>query len=457
MKKILTSIFLTIILALIALVALFYVFINSDKAKSEIEKQIESQTGLQVRLHGKIGWVLTPRLGASFDKVELVNSPVSQYLAVQSDKANVLIDWQSLFTGKVIIQKLIFQHLSLAVNQSITPHHAKVQLTGDLQLDPRAQKMKMDSVDIVYGNLHGTGAISGEQIFKKPAADINLHFPEMNIPYGLAGKLLNATIKAHISLNQPIQGELTADRLQFKNQTVSQISSQFTLDPKKIQFLSLKGIIAKGSVNGQVIITDYLILPHYEVQATLANVELSELLQSGILKGPADINLNLTMVGKNKDALLNSMNGDAKLAAKDGVLNNVDLLQQISSVKNFIKTNPEAVSGVKETHFSQLTGTGVIKQGVLTNNDLMLVSPNLQVNGVGTINLLSQEMNYNATIKAAVNLLGSHLNLEAPVKMTGTLAKPNVKVDVNSLKMTGKKINMNFKFLSKIHMKSFKV
>ena len=52
------------------------------------------------------------------------------------------------------------------------------------------------------------------------------------------------------------------------------------------------------------------------------------------------------------------------------------------------------------THFSRLTASGVISNGVFTNNDFILQSPDLQATGHGAINLVDQQLKYNLMVKA---------------------------------------------------------
>lgn len=457
MKKIMLICALLIIFAAAVLIALSTVFINSDRLKTKIVQQIHAQTGLQVVLHGKINWIFAPQLGASFAEVELIEPPIfDQHLSAKSRRVDVFLAWRPLISGQVVINKLMFQQISVSVNKKILQVKMNAVITGDVQIDFPAQQLIIDNLMIDSGGVHATGKISGQKIFQAPELDGQLQIAQLDLGHGLSTVLTNNVIHFQLSPHQPVSGTLTSEHLHLKNQDISQISANFAIDAGKIQLMAIKGALAGGEINGQAVIKDFTSLPRYQIDSTLSHVELSKLLQSGILQGPADIALNLTMNGNTEEALLTSANGTVKLAAKNGILNHIDLLRQIASVRQFLAVNPQTASTADVTHFSELNASGVIKNGLFTNNDFILQSPDLQAKGAGTVNMINKQINYQLAVKAQGKMLNNAYDVSVPLKISGTLDKPQVKIDFGSLtistqsdsvKKLGKSVHKELKIL----------
>jgi hypothetical protein len=93
-------------------------------------------------------------------------------------------------------------------------------------------------------------------------------------------------------------------------------------------------------------------------------------------------------------------------------------------------------------------GTMVFHNGVGTNNDLVLKSPLLRVEGAGTLDLPNRQINYRATAALVKSCegqggkgFGELANYPIPVTITGPLDKPDVKPNLTAgiIQMLGKR------------------
>ena len=100
-----------------------------------------------------------------------------------------------------------------------------------------------------------------------------------------------------------------------------------------------------------------------------------------------------------------------------------------------------ARSGPERTPFSSLQGTGTMKDGVLTNNDLNVAMEYLKVTGQGVVDVPKSALDYKlvATVlkiprEGADTAAEQDLvDAQIPVKVTGALTDPKVRPDIEAL------------------------
>ncbi len=428
---------LLIIVTILALAGIFSIFIRSEQFKTQVTEQIHRQTGLQVILHGKTNWTMVPRLGLSFNDVEVIH-PLSfdPHSVAKAQQAEIFIAWQPLRFGQIQIQKLIFNRFSLSFRQSFSKNVASIVAGGDVQIDAPSQQLVVDNLTVDSGALHATGKISGQGILQTAEFAGQLKITQLSGLTGALHNLTNAVIDFHLMPNQAISGKFNCELLTINRFTLSNLSAKFNVQTTNILINEIKGTLAGGLLTGQMNIEHINALPHYAINMELAHGELSKLLESGILQGPADITAQLTMEGNTQPAILASLNGATKLTAYNGVLNHIDLLKQIRSVRQFLQVNSQTGSAGNLTHFTQLTASGTIKNGLFTNRDFVLQSPDLQATGAGTINMIDQEIKYAVSVRVQGKMLGNAYDVSAPLTITGTLSHPHVKFDFSSMSIS---------------------
>jgi AsmA protein len=128
---------------------------------------------------------------------------------------------------------------------------------------------------------------------------------------------------------------------------------------------------------------------------------------------------------------------DFKVA--DGALEGTDLWYEIRRARAVLKQQaiPER-SGPARTAFTALTGSGVMKNGVLSNNDLNVAMQYLKVTGQGTVDIPASTLDYKllaAVLKipregADAAQVQDLVDAEIPVKITGSLTDPKVRPDL---------------------------
>ncbi|MEL0169894.1 MAG: AsmA family protein [Pseudomonadaceae bacterium] len=113
------------------------------------------------------------------------------------------------------------------------------------------------------------------------------------------------------------------------------------------------------------------------------------------VRGLMDLNLDVTTGGNSMRRWMNSLNGSANFKVDNGALLGVNLEQQVC--RAIALANRKSLSGEhgsEDTPFEQLSGSFTIRNGVVSNRDLVADLPGLYGKGKGEINLPDQRLDY---------------------------------------------------------------
>jgi len=157
------------------------------------------------------------------------------------------------------------------------------------------------------------------------------------------------------------------------------------------------------------------------------------------VSGKGSANIKLTGSGKNTDDVMKTLDGTVDFKVADGALEGADLWYEIRRARAVLKQQPiPERTGPARTPFTALTGSGVMNNGVLSNNDLNVAMQYLKVTGQGTVDIPASTLDYRliaAVLKipregADVAQMQDMVDAEIPVKITGSLTDPKVRPDL---------------------------
>jgi|GEM_PF-5777829 len=427
-RKIFLALGLLIVFTLAGLLTLFVILTNPENLKKRITTEIYAQTGLQVQIKGKVQWRMSPALEINMNDI--------QFTSGNAKELNVELALRPLLARQAKIQRIELKQFSIIVNSLLPPiGDLPITVTGDAEVNLPQQTLKIPSLKIKRGDIQASGQVFATHIFQKPVFTGQLNSEKISLTPEL--QVLKAAVHFNFSADSGISGKLSSDQLSLGRIQINHLTTQFNYQNKQLQLKNINGVIASGVLNGQGVIDNLITAPRYEFNATLKHVELSQLLQSGILQGPADLTTQLKTQGVTSAAALANLNGSLKIIAFDGSLNHIDLLKQIHVARQFLEINPVSQSE-SLTHFSYLSTSGIINNGIFSSDDFLLQAENLKASGGGTVNLINKEINYQVLVKAKGKLLNQDYGLSAPLKISGKLNKPKVKIDLHRLNFSAK-------------------
>ena len=216
--------------------------------------------------------------------------------------------------------------------------------------------------------------------------------------------------------------------------------------------------------------TGSLTASRYQVDATLTEAQIGPIFKAitdtdrlqGI--GSASISLNGTIHAFSN--LLQTVSGSGNFALKDGAVKGVNLpsiLRQSTAIvarrsneQTASNTSPteaatsetavsilesrNAAVTVQSTDFSTMSGSFKLDKGIVSNDDLKIISPLLRATGQGTANMLTRQLDYriDARLVATLEGQGSNVGVEGsglsiPILVTGTFESPDYKPDLRGL------------------------
>ncbi|EGV51235.1 AsmA family protein [Candidatus Endoriftia persephone] len=111
--------------------------------------------------------------------------------------------------------------------------------------------------------------------------------------------------------------------------------------------------------------------------------------------GVGGFSANLSSRGQTLTQLKRGLNGNLKMEFLNGAVKGVNLAKMLRDAKARLSGKKPANSVEPEqTDFSELTASAVIRNGLLTNKDLLAKSPFLRVNGSGRVDLVGESLDY---------------------------------------------------------------
>ena len=196
----------------------------------------------------------------------------------------------------------------------------------------------------------------------------------------------------------------------------------------------------EGEIKGQVILDASGNTPFIKKRMALHHVNVEPYLQDAVafdrLSGALDATMDVEARGKSEKAIISSLKGKGNFFVADGKLKGVDLAKMVQNVASaFTGVKAESEEG---TDFSELSGSVLINQGIVSNNDLLLKAPLVLLSGEGTANLPTKQLNYTVKPKVVGTLKGSSQadelqGIQVPVRITGPFSKPKFTPDVGNI------------------------
>jgi len=261
-----------------------------------------------------------------------------------------------------------------------------------------------------------------------------------------------------------LDGKLAAGKIKVAGIRLQDVRLQATGKDGLITLHPLSAGLYGGTYNGNVAIDARGTEPRIALDEKLTDVQVGPLLQDlqgkALLTGLTSASLKVSGVGGDADAISRTLNGNVGFVLKDGTIEGVDILGKICRalstlgagslkkediVGGVLQTltrkaqGAEETSSAESTKFSEMHGSMVFTSGVGVNDDLLVQSPLLRVEGAGKLDLPNRSVDYLATavlVKSCEGQGGRSFrelaNYPIPVRISGPLDRPNVKPDLTA-------------------------
>jgi AsmA protein len=330
----------------------------------------------------------------------------------------------------------VLKQLSFAGNVRLTKSSAEV---GDIvmKLDDTTMRGLVGVADFAAKALRfdlNVDRIDADRYLppssEKPAAK-DAKEPPAEIPVDLLRKL-NA------------RGQLTVGEALFAGMKFTKLRLGVNSREGKARFYPSEASMYGGQYRGDIGIDSTGKVARVTLDEHVSSVNFAplfkDLFESNRVSGKGSANIKLAGSGRTSDDIMKTLTGAVDFNVADGALEGADLWYEIRRARAVLKQQavPERPSGPPRTPFSALTGTGAMKDGVLTNNDLNVAMQYLKVTGQGNVDLPRNSLDYRlvaAVLKipregADTSQMQDMVDAQIPVKVTGALSDPKVRPDL---------------------------
>jgi len=301
------------------------------------------------------------------------------------------------------------------------------QLKGTAELLNTAKPVYQFNLDLNQINLDRYLPPAGEaKAAKQPAA------PRREGPLFPVKLLRGLNLDGSLRVNS-----LTANKIHAQA-IVIQIKSQ----NGKLRVNEQVGRFYDGLIKGDLTLDVHGKTPRLKIaqkaSRILAGPLLQDLASTDKLQGSGDFSANLSTLGNTVGQLKRTLNGSLKFNFHDGAVKGFNLAKMIREAKAKLSgQNVPIANEPNQTDFSQLSGSARVRNGILSNQDLLAKSPFLRVTGAGKVNLVMENLDY--TVKPVIvstpkgqggEGLNQLVGIPIPVHLTGPWADPKWNIDL---------------------------
>lgn len=150
---------------------------------------------------------------------------------------------------------------------------------------------------------------------------------------------------------------------------------------------------------------------------------LTKLAGSDRVSGMASLDVNVLGAGASMQALMSSLDGTGQIEVTQGAARGIDLTALLQSL------DISNIADDRITRFDSLSGSFVITDGVLRNDDLRLAGGGFSVTGQGAVGIGARNLDYRIV---PVAIRGDD-TLRVPLLITGPWEAPRYRLDLEAL------------------------
>jgi len=254
----------------------------------------------------------------------------------------------------------------------------------------------------------------------------------------------------------PGGGDLRIGELVASGLTVTDFSATTSSNSNTLRIFPLKAKLYGGLQQGDIKVDNSGNRPILTSKQDLTGIQVEGLLKdltgSARLQGTGNLHMNIRTDLTSSETTRQALSGDISLSVKDGAIVGIDVAQTISMVASTLGQKTQSAGATaqqKKTEFAELSIGGIIENGILTSDDLVMRSPLLTATGKGSINLVNETIDYVLKpVLAGDTGIGGLEQLSGvpiPVKLTGNMYEPDVSVDAVAALTGSQKAKLNEK------------
>jgi uncharacterized protein involved in outer membrane biogenesis len=350
-----------------------------------------------------------------------------------------------------------FEYSDPSVKAPVKDIAAQLALSGD-RVDLRGL-----SASLGRSRVTGTCAISH---FARPTIDVELVVPLLDVDEilsflpsggGASGAAAGATPSSSPMLRElTVHGTLAVNEAKAMNLKLTGAKAHLEVEGGEARLTAIQAMLYGGTLAGNVTAGLVDAGPPFSMAAKVQGVDFNGLCSdfskdlAGLIYGTLETSLDVKGRGLDSQALRDHLTGSASLSLRKGKLSSFGFLKQLAEV---LEAAGGRGVGKAETPFDSLTGTFAIAGGRAATQDLRLDSPDLGINGKGSVGLdQTIAMNVGVVLSQAVSadmaqkteklkgFMNAKGELALDLTVGGTIQKPSIGLDPKMLKRAAEEV-----------------
>jgi AsmA protein len=259
-----------------------------------------------------------------------------------------------------------------------------------------------------------------------------------------------APIEIPVDLIRPLRasGKMQISRILLGAIVLDSVDVGLNAADGKLRINPITANLFAGKYKGNIRLDVSGTEPTIAVDESISGVSLASLSQAMFEKdnitGSINGSYKLTARGADTLQMQKTLNGSMSFELLDGAWEGRDIWYELRSARARLKqeTPPEPRLPAR-TEFSAVTATGKVTDGIFSNNDLLAELPFMRLTGNGSVDIPAATVNYSLSARvfnkpelktgASADELADFTKAVIPLKITGPLAAPAIRVDVEAL------------------------
>jgi AsmA protein len=217
----------------------------------------------------------------------------------------------------------------------------------------------------------------------------------------------------------------------------------------KLRMHPIKATLFDGQYNGDVRIDASGDIPVMSVNERIEDVQLGALamamFEQDNITGTINGSFELSGRGADLGAIQRDLDGKLSLQLSDGAWEGTDIWHELRKARAAIRQEPAPEPNLPaRTRFSEVSASGPVTNGVLNNDNFKAELPFMQLTGNGSVNFAEGTVDYrmSARVFEKPEFIGDEVTAQEledlsktriPIRISGPLADPSIKPDVQKL------------------------
>ncbi|MGL4449250.1 MAG: AsmA family protein, partial [Shewanella sp.] len=354
----------------------------------------------------------------------------------------------------VVVDNLTMTTAVAADILQANPLTSVIKLTSQIALDKKQLSAEISQLSV--GDLQAAGTLTLNYAPPVPKFTVVMQTDEL-----LLDKLLPSAASAEEGASTELSGPapkepdlsglarfdlqltLAATAVKYAKLAMQNLQLQLNVEHGVLDISSLTADLYQGRLLAKARVDGRRSPATYQFDKQITDVQLHPLLKDAAdvdgLAGTATFHLKGSGSSLVMQHVKPHLVANGQLEIRDGVLYGVDLAHMLRQAYATVTGAAPAPKGQAKTDFSRLSGTFFLDNGILTNPDLVVVSPLIQLTGKGTANILNDKLDYKLAA-SLINVLNNQsaaqpkpAGVTIPLMITGTLQHPEYKLDTKAL------------------------